>query len=127
MFNMTDEELLSHLDNFKIFNNNDVYSKLRKVSDNFPKINYDSWIKAWRKEKPRAHGMCYYAARMMNEVFPELKLVRGKVIAQDFSYLKTPKSGPIESSHWWCIDPNGNIQDPTADQFVNIILYVPAG
>ena len=47
-------------------------------------------------------GMCQGACNEMLLVFPELKKVRGHYNG---------------ISHWWCVDPDGNIVDPTAKQF----------
>ena len=52
-------------------------------------------------------GKCAEFTAALVENFPELKRVRGFV---------TLKSG-LRRSHWWCVDADGNIVDPTASQF----------
>lgn len=72
---------------------------------------YTDWIKTWLStNNPR--GMCYSASSSMMKEFPELKLIRG--------YVTCDQGVP---AHWWCVDVDGNIVDPTAAQFTNIVLY----
>ena len=78
------------------------------------KIKYNLWIENFIKENSKTRGLCGIATEQMVKTFPDLKRVRGHV--QDALITK-----PIE--HWWCIDYEGNIIDPTASQFNFIISY----
>lgn len=76
---------------------------------------YAAWIETYLN---RCDGMprnkCMAATAEMVTVFPELKVVAGFVFAS---------GSRIE--HFWCVDPVGNVVDPTAAQFVGITSYVP--
>jgi hypothetical protein len=56
-------------------------------------------------------GHCIEATDQMVKEFPELKKVRGMISAH---------SKDKKRQHWWCIDPNENIIDPTNYQFSHI-------
>lgn len=75
---------------------------------------YEKWINAFQKENPKTRGLCTTATLSMVKKFPELTRVRGHV--EDALCLK-----PIE--HWWCVDSEDNIIDPTATQFSVILSY----
>ncbi len=76
---------------------------------------YEKWIENYIfLHEPR--GKCAEATAEMIKEFPELKRVRGHV-----RHILGSKLSP----HWWCIDTNGIIIDPTAVQFVAIIEYIP--
>lgn len=72
---------------------------------------YKEWINSYVASRPRyantgepsLRGMCVEATSEMVAAFPELTRVRGFV-----------RPG---GQHWWCVDPNGNIVDPTVLQF----------
>ena len=75
---------------------------------------YKDWINAFQKENLKTRGLCTTATLSMIKEFPELIRVRGHV--ED-----ALSSKPIE--HWWCIDFEDNIIDPTATQFAIILSY----
>lgn len=52
-------------------------------------------------------GDCYVLSKAMASRQPELRLVRG--------WYYCPIWG--KRQHWWCVDGNGKISDPTAAQF----------
>lgn len=52
-------------------------------------------------------GSCRETTEKMNQVFPELRRVRG--FYNCFVWGKR--------EHWWLVDPEGNIVDPTVAQF----------
>lgn len=54
---------------------------------------------------------CRSFSQAMVKQFPELKLQRGIV---SFS-----EPCPQRYEHWWCVLPNGEIYDPTVEQFKN--------
>lgn len=78
------------------------------------KIKYNLWIENFVKENPKIKGLCSIATEQMVKEFPDLKRVRGHV--QDALITR-------EVEHWWCIDDENNIIDPTASQFNFIISY----
>lgn len=53
------------------------------------------------------YGRCREVTDRMVQQFPELRQVRG--------YYHCPIWG--EREHWWCVDPNGKVVDPTFAQF----------
>ncbi len=69
------------------------------------------WIRAYEERLggPAATmGHCEHAAHQMAESFPELRVVRGHVLCP----APWGKRG-----HWWCVDADGQIVDPTRGQF----------
>lgn len=72
---------------------------------------YQSWIDNYRANNITL-GRCLVATAAMQKVFPELNIIKGHV------YCIWGKRG-----HAWCQTPNGNIVDPTADQFDFIFKY----
>jgi hypothetical protein len=52
---------------------------------------------------------CNLFVRAMHEEFPDLRMVPG--------YYYLPDGETSLGEHWWLQDPQGNIIDPTADQF----------
>jgi hypothetical protein len=99
-------------------------------------MDYDEWIEAWRTDHPRAAGLCARAVSEMVKAFPELQVVQGKALIPGvggytcFEYdpeaLKEDRP-PIWVPHWWCVSPDGEILDPTADQFTKVLNYVRDG
>ena len=97
-------------------------------------MTYDEWIHIWRVDHPQAAGSCAHAVQEMVKVFPELKAVRGRALIPGvggftcFEYdpeaLKEDHP-PISVFHWWCMTPDGDILDPTADQFREVFQYLP--
>jgi len=65
---------------------------------------YEDWI---RDNVEETFGTCADVTREMRIVFPELKRVRGHYYCLAWG----------ERQHWWLVAPNGDIVDPTADQF----------
>lgn len=65
---------------------------------------YQAWIDENIKE---TRGKCATATRQMQEAFPELTRVRG--------HYYCPVWG--ERQHWWLTDEEGQIVDPTKEQF----------
>lgn len=70
----------------------------------------------------------------MAEEFPELRVVKGTAIIPGvggLTYLQFDPEAlahperypPAESSHWWCVAPDGTILDPTGDQFTEVLEY----
>lgn len=55
----------------------------------------------------KAYGHCKEVCEKMKELFPELTLVRGHYYDAHWG----------EREHWWFTSPNGNIVDPTKEQF----------
>ena len=76
---------------------------------------YKEWILNYNHLNPDTYGMCREATQQFSNDFPELKRVRGHVESALSSKLLP---------HWWCVDPNGNIIDPTAKQFDYITRYI---
>jgi len=73
---------------------------------------YKIWIDNYLLENKIIAGRCYPACLAMQEVFPELELQKGYII--DLSQGKR--------MHWW-LELAGEIIDPTASQFNNLIEY----
>lgn len=74
---------------------------------------YLEWIDQYVNDVPALLGRCKEACALMIKAFPELKEVRGHVWV--------PAWG--KRGHAWLKDMNGNIIDPTADQFPGIAEY----
>jgi len=68
------------------------------------KNKYLDWI---YKNIHVSYGKCEETTLWMNKEFPELTRVRG--------HYYCPIWG--ERTHWWLVDPDGEIVDPTVDQF----------
>ena len=80
-------------------------------------IKYDLWIKSNYPDKKTAHRQCAEATKKMVEDFPELKRVRG------LASVKEPYGlPPTRTPHWWCVDRDNNIIDPTAHQYPTYII-----
>lgn len=67
-------------------------------------MRYQEWIAA---NCPEPLGKCAEYTKAMLEAFPELRRVRGHYYDMMWG----------ERGHWWLVDPDGNIVDPTAEQF----------
>jgi hypothetical protein len=67
-------------------------------------MTYDEWIEANVTE---TKGKCAEVTEQMVAAFPELTRIRG--------HYYCPAWG--ERTHWWCVDQDGNIVDPTKAQF----------
>jgi hypothetical protein len=68
---------------------------------------YSQWIAENRPSDP--WGKCEAITRLMAAAFPELRRVRGHYICQIQGRLP----------HWWMVTPDGQIIDPTRDQFAS--------
>lgn len=69
------------------------------------KPEYKEWIDINVKVP---QNNCESYSIMMHDKFPELKLVRG--------FYNEPVN--VKTPHWWLKDKDGNIVDPTFDQFI---------
>jgi hypothetical protein len=69
-----------------------------------PNEAFGRWIS---ENVPEAYGKCAEVTIAMQATFPELRRVRG--------HYYCPVWG--EREHWWLIDAEGEIVDPTAKQF----------
>lgn len=82
-------------------------------------MTYREWINLYELEYDlNVTDMCQEATLEMWLQFPELERVRGEVIGDHCL------RGAGAHRHWWCLDRNGNIIDPTASQFSYIDEYV---
>lgn len=68
---------------------------------------FDPKYQAYFMDKQDAYGNCHYQCIKMKKAFPELRIVYG-----DYMDLYW---GPRE--HFWCVDENDTIVDPTGIQF----------
>jgi hypothetical protein len=67
---------------------------------------YHDWI-THKNDAADPFTQCGAWTLEMNEAFPELRRVAGEVIL----------SNGWTRHHWWLVDPDGSIVDPTASQF----------
>lgn len=70
------------------------------------KSKYEQWISENINEAT-CRNTCRSATAAMQAFFPELECVRGHYVCA--------VGGSIP--HWWCVDPDGEIVDPTVAQF----------
>lgn len=68
---------------------------------------YRKWIDENYSTYELSYGECEQATIKMQELFPELKRIRGHYYDTSWG----------EREHWWLIDENDEIIDPTAKQF----------
>jgi hypothetical protein len=68
---------------------------------------YAQWIDENYPTQVAAFGACHEATDRMVAAFPELRQVRGYYVDRRWG----------EREHWWCVDPAGQVVDPTARQF----------
>ena len=68
---------------------------------------YSQWIS---DNVPETYGTCAEVTEEMQDEFPELKRVRGHYLCSSWG----------SRSHWWCVTPDGQVVDPTADQFPSL-------
>lgn len=81
---------------------------------------YRKWIEEYSSSNAgKIRGLCFSASQKMVQEFPELKQERGYAIVPNVV------CGDWSEPHWWCVAPDGQIYDPTASQFVDIIRYEP--
>lgn len=91
----------------------------------------DELMEAWRKRHVNAdnpqltrqvlcRGMCNSWTLKFVEKFPHLKRVAG--------FACNPKNQDDSltpgTEHWWCVDTDGTIVDPTAEQFIVDVKYI---
>jgi len=79
---------------------NKAYGKAR--------MDYAAWIQEHYPTRTSARRQGPEATQRMMEAFPELKCVRGYVHNM---------FRPRAHAHVWCVDPTGEIVDPTAHQW----------
>jgi hypothetical protein len=65
---------------------------------------HTAWIAA---NVPNPYGTCQEVTEAMQAAFPELTRVRGHYFCWAWG----------ERAHWWLIDADGQVVDPTAAQF----------
>tara|TARA_R100000656_G_scaffold104176_1_gene75966 strand:- start:24151 stop:24627 length:477 start_codon:yes stop_codon:yes gene_type:complete len=75
-------------------------------------IPYFLWMRAYQDRNPFLRAKCATATEEMVEQFPELKRQAGFAV--------TATQGECE--HWWCEGPDGDIYDPTEEQFPGGVL-----
>lgn len=68
---------------------------------------YSQWIADNRPADPS--GQCKAVTQRMAAAFLELRRVRGHYVC--------PSDGRLQ--HWWMVTPDGEIIDPTRDQFIS--------
>ncbi len=78
---------------------------------------YRKWIDEWLLEND-PHSRALKATLQMQKAFPELTRVQGHV---DIVYSERAEE------HWWLIDSDGEIIDPTASQYSKIVGYYEWG
>lgn len=74
---------------------------------------YSQWIADYNGS---IYRRCKEVSTEMKQAFPELIIVRGLV-----SIVESSKT----FQHQWLIAPDGTIIDPTANQWIRIIEYIP--
>jgi hypothetical protein len=72
-------------------------------------MTYEKWIKEHYDGIGKTIGKCHEACKRIKEAFPELRITNGFV---HLPFIEEPQM------HWWCVDPSGNIVDPTAYQYI---------
>ncbi len=86
------------------------------------RAKYHRFIEGWAKQhNGNVLQTCEKATERMVEAFPELKRVRGTVVMR-----AAPDGDTRPWPHWWCIDGDGTIVDPTASQFPSELDYTEA-
>lgn len=70
-------------------------------------LQYQIWIDENYPDHQSAYGKCNEATIQMQHIFPELKRIRGHYYCAIWG----------ERQHWWLIDSEDQIIDPTARQF----------
>lgn len=78
------------------------------------RVQYKEWI---RNNVVEPWGACEDATRIMVGVFPELTRVRGHYVCLSWGLRE----------HWWLVEFDGSIVDPTAAQFPcsGTSVYIP--
>lgn len=78
---------------------------------------YREWIDLYYPTPETAYLACQEATARMQSIFPELKRCKG--LADVEEPLGLP---PTRTPHWWLVDSNNEIIDPTAHQYPTRIL-----
>jgi tetratricopeptide (TPR) repeat protein len=76
---------------------------------------YSNWIEKYRKMN-KISNKCRDVTEKMVAEFPELTRKRGII-----HLLNTEENET--RPHWWCVDPDGEIIDPTASQYPFVLEY----
>lgn len=84
------------------------------------KPEYQAWIDAYVTDHPHLRGSCASAANAMILSFTELRRACGWVVEKRHVHLYENEPGDFSTGHWWCVDPDGAIVDPTSLQFDNL-------
>ncbi len=74
------------------------------------KAQYKKWID--ENVRGSVLGRCVGLTQKMVEAFPELTRVRGHFMCRFWG----------QRTHWWLVDPDGEIVDSTVDQFPSAAL-----
>lgn len=84
-------------------------------------MTYTNWIAQHYPTAMSAARQCEQATLNIIRDFPELTRVRG------LASVKEPYGlPPTKTPHWWCVDKEGKIIDPTAHQYpTEILKYEP--
>lgn len=72
-------------------------------------MKYEKWIGKHSSDIFKVLGRCQSICTKMVAEFPELRITNGFVKLDGVEEQQT---------HWWCVDPDNNIVDPTAFQYV---------
>ncbi len=74
---------------------------------------HEKWIENYVSRQPSrfVRGKCDEATAEMRAAFPELRRVAG------LAYWVAPHGKSIIDQHWWLVDEQGAIVDPTVEQF----------
>lgn len=75
----------------------------------------EKYLPFFEKEYEKAYGNCYKQCMKLAEVFPNLKIIQGTVLDICWG----------ERDHFWCVDENNIIIDPTKIQFPGLFEYCP--
>ena len=73
-------------------------------------LKYQMWIEKNYPNRMASYGACKEATLKMVTDFPELKRKSGQVFVLGYEH---------EVLHWWCEDAEGNVIDPTANQYTD--------
>ena len=79
---------------------------------------YRAWISTYLSRVGDPLQQCEAATLEMQQAFPKLRRVRGTV-----RMLAAPDGDTSAWPHWWLVDPDGHIVDPTASQFPGPLDY----
>jgi len=84
-------------------------------------LSYKEWVAAYLSRVGDPLQKCAEATLEMQEAFPELRRVRGVV-----RMVLDPDGAKRPWPHWWLVAPEGDIVDPTGEQFPGLIVYEEA-